>query len=218
MAVETCELFLAGTALKSSGIQMSWEDSRLLTIVVCRAFILLLSYVCICFSAALSKFQDCIMGLVEDFPENPFVPTLRWAATQLTPLRLSCGHNPIKLGSTLSVSHNKNQKSSFSDSSAFSRSSLEQSRIVFISGSGGSITQTSSFGGASAQKDVNFSIHGEIGGDLLGAEVRVNYEKHTLDSSSVSQTPQSLPLGSCGQHLIAFVEYLCKLQKLFHRW
>ncbi|MCJ1287568.1 hypothetical protein MMC26_006920 [Xylographa opegraphella] len=75
------------------------------------------------------------MGLVEDFPTDPFVPSLRHAATCQVPIIVPWGREPIKLGTSLLVSRGGDVESKFLDSSksAFSLSSLLQTRLVFTS-------------------------------------------------------------------------------------
>jgi hypothetical protein len=128
------------------------------------------------------------MGVVEDFPTNPFAQSLRYAATCQTPIIVPWAHEPIKLGTSLSVSRSPGIKSEFTDKSAFSQSSLRKSTLVFTSVSRGEVTEAETSGTASTSGHIDFSVAGQIGGSFIGASGQAKYEKHVMNDNSVSVT------------------------------
>ncbi|KAK3380772.1 hypothetical protein B0T24DRAFT_200500 [Lasiosphaeria ovina] len=129
------------------------------------------------------------MGLVDDFPHDPLMPSLRYAATCQIPVNLPWAREPVLLGTSLSVSRQQGVKSEFLDKSrsAFSQQSLDESPLVFTSASGGKVTMAESMGAASAYEHTDFSLSGSIGGSFLGAEGEAKYEKTVASDSSQSQ-------------------------------
>ncbi|KAK3933941.1 hypothetical protein QBC46DRAFT_274799 [Diplogelasinospora grovesii] len=126
------------------------------------------------------------MGLVEDFPRDPFTPSLRYAATCQTPITLPWGREFISLGTSLSVSREDGVKSKFLDKSlsAFSQTSLQRSRLVLESASGGDTSTAESTGVASSREHLDCSITGQIGGSFIGAKGRANYETSAANDAS----------------------------------
>lgn len=127
------------------------------------------------------------MGILEDFPTDPFTPSLRYAATCQRPVTLPWGNEFISLGTTLSVSRIPGTKSEFTDKTAFSQASLRRSRMVFTSSSEGSVAESKSVDSAASSEHVDFSITGQVGGSFIGASGRAKYEKHVSNDSSVSE-------------------------------
>ncbi|KAK3395071.1 hypothetical protein B0H63DRAFT_63899 [Podospora didyma] len=119
------------------------------------------------------------MGLVEDFPQDPFFPSLRYAATCQAPVRLPWAKESIMLGTSLSVSRQDAVKSSFLDKSlsALSKESLEQSQLVYSCVSRGSVVTAETKTEASSHEHSDYSISASIGGSFLGASGRVRYER-----------------------------------------
>ena len=126
------------------------------------------------------------MGLVDDFPADPFTPSLRYAATCQLPLSLPWGREFIKLGSSLSISRQEGIENNLDGSrTAFSPTSLEGSRLVFTPGALGEVSGSDTSGSSSAASHTDFSIAAQIGGSFLGAEGRVKYEQGTSSNTSV---------------------------------
>jgi hypothetical protein len=128
------------------------------------------------------------MGILQDFPTDPFTPSLRYAATCQVPIWMPWASESIKLGTSLAVARGNQTTSHFmdKDKTAFSRSSLQRSQLVFTSSSSGDVSSAETFGAASASEHVNFTISGQIGGSFAGAKGRANYEKSATNSNSVS--------------------------------
>jgi hypothetical protein len=133
------------------------------------------------------------MSLIEDFPTDPFTPSLRYAATCQLPVLVPWGHESIKLGTSLLVPRNSNEKAHFSDKSAFSDTSLDVSKLIFTSSSEGSMTAAATSRSAAVFEHVNLSIAAQIGGSFIGASGQAKYEKHVTNDNNVSPSICSLP-------------------------
>ncbi|KAK1753657.1 hypothetical protein QBC47DRAFT_415424 [Echria macrotheca] len=129
------------------------------------------------------------MGLVDDFPADPFTPSLRYAATCQLPLSLPWGCVPVDLGTPLLVSRQKDVESRLDkERNAFSSESLRSSRLVFTSGAMGEVSGADTSGASSSSSHMDFSIAAQVGGSLLGAEGRVKYEESASSNSSNVQS------------------------------
>ncbi|KAK4197961.1 hypothetical protein QBC40DRAFT_256497 [Triangularia verruculosa] len=130
------------------------------------------------------------MGLVDDFPDDPFTPSVRYAATCQLPVHLPWGRDFIKLGSSLSISRQKEIPQGHLDGSksAFSQPSLEQSRLVLAGGARGQVIATDTSGTSSFRSHTDFSISGQIGGSFIGASGRAKYEASASRNNSNLQS------------------------------
>jgi hypothetical protein len=124
------------------------------------------------------------MGLLEDFPEDPFAPSLSYAASRLLPVRVPWTNELIKLGTSLAVS--KTEKSTFTDKIAFNDQSLASSGLIFTPGSSGSFRNISSTESASSSDHASLSLQGEIGGKGLSASGRGQFESRARSDRNVS--------------------------------
>ncbi|KAF2421479.1 hypothetical protein EJ08DRAFT_682946 [Tothia fuscella] len=128
------------------------------------------------------------MTLIDDFPRDPFFPSLNYAASCLAPITLPWTQEPIALGSSLAVSRSRQPSGQLKDISAFSESSLQQSTLLFTPASGGETVETTTLGSASSTDHASFSVAASVGGSFLGASGRVQYEKHCMSGRAALQS------------------------------
>lgn len=134
------------------------------------------------------------MGILEDFPMDPFTPSVGYMASCLLPLWVPWAQESIKLGTSLIISHDYHRPSQFLDDgvTAFTQKSLHLSRLMFSNSSTGNITSAQTMGSTAASEHVDLTIAGQIGGSFAGALGRAKYEKSVTANDSV-RYQQSIP-------------------------
>ncbi|KAF2805524.1 uncharacterized protein BDZ99DRAFT_574445 [Mytilinidion resinicola] len=123
------------------------------------------------------------MSLVDVFPQDPFTPSLRYAAVQKLPITVPWNNESIKLGTPLIVS--QTEKSTFKEEKcAFSRASLASSRLTFVSSARGSVCESATSSAAASSEHLNLSVQGQIGWKLLGGSGQARYETSVKDDKN----------------------------------
>lgn len=130
------------------------------------------------------------MSLLDAFPEDPFQPTLRYAAKTQIPISVPWSNESIKLGTAFSISPTSGQCSL--SRNAFSDASLNQNALLFTGGSQGSLNVAiDSVSGRSSQH-VDLSVTGQIGFSWAEGSGRAKYETHAKSDSNASYFPAYL--------------------------
>ncbi|KAJ5748583.1 uncharacterized protein N7511_010279 [Penicillium nucicola] len=116
------------------------------------------------------------MGLVEDFPKDPFTPSLPYAASAQLPVTMPWGGNIIRLGTPLTVGSCPQETRFLEDQSAFAPESLRKSSLVFQSSCQGTVTRSTTTSAAESHEHTSFSLQAQVGGSAIGVSGRGNYE------------------------------------------
>ena len=125
------------------------------------------------------------MSLLDAFPKNPFQPTLQHTAQTGLPIKIPWTNKAISLGTAFSSSATDKRRP-FLKEHPFSDDSLNQSSLVFTSGSQGSLDVVTGSASSSSYQHVQLSIAGEIETPLIDVSARVNYEKKVTEDKNAS--------------------------------
>ncbi|KAJ5294391.1 hypothetical protein PENANT_c006G04072 [Penicillium antarcticum] len=116
------------------------------------------------------------MGLLEDFPKDPFTPSLPYAAAAQLPVTMPWGGDILRLGTPLIIGSRPEETKFLEDRSAFAPESLRKSSLVFQSSCQGTVTRSSTSSAAESHEHTSFSLQAQVGGSVIGVSGRANYE------------------------------------------
>jgi hypothetical protein len=125
------------------------------------------------------------MGLLEDFPRDPFTPSLPYAAAAQLPVTIPWEGNILRLGTPLSIGSRPEDTKFLEDRSAFAPESLRKSSLVFQSSCQVSVTRSSTSSAAESHEHTSFSLQAQIGGSVIGASGRGSYEARVAGNQHV---------------------------------
>lgn len=120
----------------------------------------------------------------EAFPENPFLPSIAFAAIQQLPISIPWTNQPIDLGAGFNT-RNAASSTPFCTTKAFSENSLANASPVFYEDSTGSYVESTSNSGSDSYDHLDFSVAASVGGSVLGASGRGKYETKALSNKDV---------------------------------
>lgn len=125
------------------------------------------------------------MSLEESFPEDPWLPSLRYAACSLLPFSLPWSTAPVKIGtgfnSKLAISENP-----FTAECAFDIRSLAAAKLRYHSDTGGAYSHAEISASSNAQDHMNFSLGASASVPIVKASGQAKFETHSMDNSDVS--------------------------------
>ncbi|KAF2738960.1 hypothetical protein EJ04DRAFT_519904 [Polyplosphaeria fusca] len=130
------------------------------------------------------------MALLEDFPTDPFTPSLRYAASRQLPITIPWTNKLIRMGASLSLAGEGN--ATFREATPFSEASLNKSKMAFRPGSRGSVRQASTRYNERSSEHLDVSMQGEIGFPGLSASGRAHYETNASEVNSHKAIKASL--------------------------
>jgi hypothetical protein len=125
------------------------------------------------------------MSLEETFPEDPWLPSLSYAATAFIPFNLPWGTEFIKIGTGF---HSKRAKSRdcFATECAFDQRSLNRTRLRYRSEAGGSYSHIESSFGSHSQDSMDFSLGASADIAIVNVSGQAKFEQHAIANSDVS--------------------------------
>lgn len=129
------------------------------------------------------------MGLVDIFPENPFTPSLPYAAAAQLPVTIPWGEKALRMGTPLIVGSQPQDTRFLDDRSAFSLESLKKTSLAFRQMSRGMIAETNTHTAAASHEHTSFSLQAQIGGSVIGVSGRGNYEARAAANQNVCFSP-----------------------------
>jgi hypothetical protein len=135
------------------------------------------------------------MGLVDDFPNDPFTPRLPYAAAAQLPVSVpwGWGDKVIPIGMPLTVGREPQDAMFLEGACAFSSESLKNSSLAFRSAARGMIADTSTHTAAGRQEHTSFSLQVKLGGSVIGVSGRANYEVRAAANQNVCLFPTVPP-------------------------
>lgn len=125
------------------------------------------------------------MSLEDVFPEDPYQPSLQYAASSLIPFNLPWSTNKIKVGtgfhSRLASSDNP-----FASESAFDEYSLKSARLRYRSETGGTYAHTESSTAAHSRDHMDFSLAASADVAIVNVSGQAKFEQNAIKNTDVS--------------------------------
>ncbi|CAI7660102.1 unnamed protein product [Penicillium glandicola] len=133
------------------------------------------------------------MGLVDDFPKDPFTPSLPYAAAAQLPVTIPWGGRFLPMGTPLVVGSQPQDTRFLDGRCAFSSESLKKTPLAFRSASRGMEAETSTQTAAARQEHTSVSLQAQIGGSVIGMSGRANYEARAAANQNACFFPTPSP-------------------------
>ena len=154
------------------------------------------------------------MNLEDYFPEDPFLPSLCYAAAQQLPVNLPWTSQRITLGTGFLLSDPASREP-LRGSEAISSTYREQNLPIYHEDNSGTYVEAMSTTAGSAYDHVDLSIAASVGGSLLGASGRGTYETKTLACRDVSVPTESWIRGTFadlyqGDQSLSKIDFSCR--------
>ncbi|KAF4466988.1 hypothetical protein FALBO_6137 [Fusarium albosuccineum] len=130
------------------------------------------------------------MTLEDVFPDNPCLPTLRYALSTQVPIVIGWTKAPMEIGTSFFAPADKNGKARFGNKGegAFDHQDLSSTPLVFKRGSSGGHIETTASSSGSSQERVHADISAQIGGKFLGGSGRGQYDSNAAKSAGAIQS------------------------------
>ncbi|KAF4334946.1 hypothetical protein FBEOM_11203 [Fusarium beomiforme] len=122
------------------------------------------------------------MDLEESFPQDPWLPSLRYAACSLIPFSLPWGPREIKIGT--GFHSNKAQTDDpFATECAFVRDSIQTTPLKYRSGSNGVYTHNESSFGSHSRDHMEFSLGASASVAVVKVSGQARFEENAVNNS-----------------------------------
>ncbi|KAH8807211.1 hypothetical protein F5884DRAFT_788776 [Xylogone sp. PMI_703] len=151
------------------------------------------------------------MSLEDVFPDSPLATSLRYAISTGVPLAIPWMNAPMKIGTSFFAPPDKAKESKArfggEGEMAFDLQSLSSTPLLFTRESSGGETEETAAASSASQYQLHADISGQIGGKLLGASARGQYDKNAAENAGTIQSSSRVEY-RCGQVSLSYLPRL----------
>jgi len=125
------------------------------------------------------------MSLGETFPDDPWTPSLQYAASSLMPFNLPWSTQPLKIGAGFH-SRKSQSENPFAREFAFDQQSVKRSKLRYREEGSGTFSHAESSYGSHSLDHMNFSLGASAKVAIVKMSGQAKYEQNAIKNSDVS--------------------------------